>query len=220
MDLYFVWLIKRKKMNMSKESYFPLIVPIITLFVIRYVHIWPIRVKRIEFWNFHIFSFSQPEVVKVHNNLSEHNFITEMVYFYLILAPKHFLFYEKKLICVVRFWDIATLPAPRISIKKCHKTEHHFSSNFFAQNYFSVLEVFRYEEFFEKDNSKHSCFDFFSGFQTSNNKHFCAQIFLKKFFHDFFLIFLHIILDFDNILMKNTCSMAIYSLKVKKMKTT
>ena len=43
---------------------------------IRYVHIWQIRVKRIEFWNFHIFSFSQPEVVKVHNNLSEHIFIT------------------------------------------------------------------------------------------------------------------------------------------------
>ena len=45
----------------------------------------------------------------------------------------------------------------------------------------------------------------------------CVIFFSISFLQIFFFILLQIICDFDNIWMKNTCSMAIYSLKIKRV---
>ena len=112
------------------------------------------------------------------------------------------------------------VPAPKTLTKKWHYIERHFSSNFFAQTDSSGPEVFKNRQIFEKNCWEHGSFDFFSGLYTSIKKNLCDNFF-KKILQKFFShICLHIISDFDQILMKNTLSKAICSLKIKKLKIT
>ena len=80
---------------------------------------------------------------------------------------------------------------------------------------FLFSEVFEKQEIFEKNSAYHSCLIFFC-IKTAVIKKFCATFFRNFFLkNNFFSILLHIILDFDNDMMKNALSMAIHSLKKK-----
>ena len=54
--------------------------------------------------------------------------------------------------CVVKFWDMAALPAPITSTQKWQIIERQHTTNVFPQIWFSGLEVFRKQEIFEKNN--------------------------------------------------------------------